>query len=147
MDRVDLGQRLREARRRSGVKVADVAAAVGVTTQALYMWERGERNAQIEELECVAAAVGHRLRVQLEPADRDTVDVAVPPDVADTMARIATLGREDRAAIAAAVAALANMPRPRRIALARAFLAMSAVAPAAAGEASAEDPQAPPEPG
>ena len=70
MDRVDLGQRLREARRRSGVKVADVAAAVGVTTQALYMWERGERNAQIEELECVAAAVGHRLRVQLEPADR-----------------------------------------------------------------------------
>ncbi len=79
MDLRQLGNRLREQRDRRGLRQADIAGALGVSTQAVSKWERGENAPDISLL----VELGRLLGVSVEwilggtTAETDTFPAAV----------------------------------------------------------------------
>lgn len=53
----EVGVRIRKVREEAGIKVAELAAAVGVSRQSLYMWEKGETGVTPMNLGLVANAL------------------------------------------------------------------------------------------
>jgi phage repressor protein C with HTH and peptisase S24 domain len=53
-----LGSVLRQARKRKGMVLREVAAALGITPQAVGQWERGENEISMENLRAVAKILG-----------------------------------------------------------------------------------------
>jgi transcriptional regulator with XRE-family HTH domain len=51
---VDIGERIREARKLAGVRVAELATALGVVKFTVYRWEVGYHRASIDSLNEIA---------------------------------------------------------------------------------------------
>jgi transcriptional regulator with XRE-family HTH domain len=56
-----LAQRLKEARKQSGLSQEKLAEAVGVSGHAVYLFERGKNRPALDTLERIAAATGKPL--------------------------------------------------------------------------------------
>jgi ribosome-binding protein aMBF1 (putative translation factor) len=66
----DLGATLRERRRAAGLSLDDVAGRSGVGRSAVAALERGDNgNPTVSTLERVAAALGARITIGVEPAE------------------------------------------------------------------------------
>jgi transcriptional regulator with XRE-family HTH domain len=52
--RGDIGRRIRHARKLAGLRVVELAAALGIGTRTVYRWETGTHRASLESLEQVA---------------------------------------------------------------------------------------------
>jgi transcriptional regulator with XRE-family HTH domain len=67
---------IREARLRSGLTQAELAARLGVSQSAVAKLERERSNPTVETLDRVLRATGHRLQM-IAPAWSDGVDVTL----------------------------------------------------------------------
>lgn len=89
-DQIELGNRLKEARERSGMAVSQIAESLEVSTQSIYQWEAGEtaprrhRFAQLAQLYGVSATwlqMGiDDEEKKKEPAPPSVLSLAVGPD-------------------------------------------------------------------
>ena len=69
--RIDAGALVRQARRQSGLTQYALAERAGLTRQTVAGVETGRRRPSLETLDCLLAAAGMQLRVELEPLDED----------------------------------------------------------------------------
>lgn len=60
---------LRIARDRAGVTQAELAAAAGVSQQAISAYETGRKEPTMPTLQTLLAAAGFEMRIRLEPID------------------------------------------------------------------------------
>ena len=102
-DAVELGQRIRELRRRAGWTLADLGAAVGVSASAVSLLETGRREPRVSMLRAVAEALG------VEMADLLTEQ----PPTSRRAALEQRLQRAGRGPVFAALAIPAVRLRPR----------------------------------
>jgi transcriptional regulator with XRE-family HTH domain len=63
-----LRERLKDERVARGMTLADVAALAGVSRQAVWFWERGDRFPRLDRLTAWAAALDLRVEILLAPA-------------------------------------------------------------------------------
>ena len=106
-----LAQRLKEARKQSGLSQEKLAEAIGVSGHAIYLFERGKNRPALDTLERIAAGhragyrvvlrrrlcrPGRRPRADLEchpePAPASTTTVDTGADLATTVAQVETEG-------------------------------------------------------
>lgn len=97
-----LAQRLKEARKQSGLSQEKLAEAVGVSGHAVYLFERGKNRPALDTLERISAATGKPLPwffggdpagqdpAEPTPASSTTVDTGA--DLAATVAQLETEG-------------------------------------------------------
>jgi transcriptional regulator with XRE-family HTH domain len=71
--RVAIGQRLKEATQRKGMRVADLATRLKVTEQAIYAWWKGRNQPELEMLAEYAGLLGVSLSWIVKGQDEATV--------------------------------------------------------------------------
>jgi transcriptional regulator with XRE-family HTH domain len=89
MDASELGGRLRAERAANGRTIASVAADAGLSVPYIANLENGRGNPTLAALTRLAAALGHRLRVDLVPGE----PAAPQPEPAGTVLRFARTAR------------------------------------------------------
>jgi transcriptional regulator with XRE-family HTH domain len=61
--------RLRSQREKSGLTVEEVAAQIGVSVNAVYYWENGERQPKISDLPTIAEVLGTKRVLDILPKE------------------------------------------------------------------------------
>lgn len=74
---------------------ADLARAIKVDESLPTKWESGARQPQLDNLESVAAACRHRLRIVLLPEGTTEVTITVSQDVARLAESVSELSSAD----------------------------------------------------
>ena len=106
-----LAQRLKEARKQSGLSQEKLAEAIGVSGHAIYLFERGKNRPALDTLERIAQATGRDIAwffggdsagqaaapaptssAAPEPAPASTTTVDTGADLATTVAQVETEG-------------------------------------------------------
>jgi len=89
MDR--LKHRLKEARKQSGLSQEKLAEEIGITTHAVYLFERGTNKPALDTLERIAAATGKPLAWFFQDEDAAPAPAAQPPPQPDMPSLLAQL--------------------------------------------------------
>ena len=82
------GQRIKAARKQSGLTQAELAVKLGIPYQSISQWERDIRNPKIETLQRIAAALGVRTDTLMGQGSFDEVlerGIISPSDIANEM--------------------------------------------------------------
>ena len=93
---VSIGKQLRRARKRLGRSQFEVAETMGCSRAQVDNIEVARQRAPLHRLEDFAKAVGHKLIVQVVPADASVVSVRVPAEWAPELARLSEMDSVDR---------------------------------------------------
>lgn len=72
MDRVEIGQRLRDIRVGAGATLRDVAKMIGRSKQAISLWESGEREPRVGDVARYLRALSSPWAALDEPRSRAT---------------------------------------------------------------------------
>lgn len=72
------GQRLKQIRRRSGLTLGDVAAAVGVSKPTVWAWEQGKCRPLPERVGAIAEALGVDVAdLDIRPPEQEDAEVII----------------------------------------------------------------------